>query len=276
MSRCFPFPPLGYEKKTRTDEEIKPDKKDVFVDNKIIKQYTGNNGEMVREINHLAKENKDSKFLLEFERIIKEGNGAAGNQLVQKFTNSDHRKDEGTVRLLARNSGTLRDDSEKLKDKGFYAKKIEGKGINAQVRPFGNATVQNHTGNFHPKADGVPKLLGKYMDRNLEATVGGKEKRLYQVHGNINISQKRSKFGNAKRTEKKKEKDIIRAYPTCFLKDSLDSYSDYQQSTKHRRSVSDRLLDVHSLIFQYFRFALYDLLTLVASAATLTLLFNLL
>ncbi|CAI8610901.1 unnamed protein product [Vicia faba] len=139
MSRCFPFPPLG-------------------------------------EINHLAKENKDSKFLLEFERRIKEGNGAAGNQLVQKFTNSDHRKDEGTVGLLARNSGTLRDDNEKLKDMGFDAKKIARKGVNAQVRPFGNATVQNHADNFHPKADGVPKLLGKYMDRNLEATVGGKEK----------------------------------------------------------------------------------------------------
>ncbi|CAI8583525.1 unnamed protein product [Vicia faba] len=267
MSRCFPFPPLGYEKKTRTDEVNSKRKSSLIrmMSLSIIKLSNSIlvNGEMVREINHLAKENKDSKFLLEFERRIKEGNGAAGNQLVQKFTNSNHRKDEGTVRLLARNSGTLRDDSEKLKDKGFDAKKIEGKGINAQVRPFGNATVQNHTGNFHPKADGVPKLLGKYMDRNLEATVGGKEK-------------KRSKFGNAKRTEKKKEKDIIRAYPTCFLKDSLDSYSDYQQSTKHCRSVSDRLLDAHSLIFQYFRFALYDLLTLVASAATLTLLFILL
>ncbi|KAL5053851.1 hypothetical protein RYX36_034533, partial [Vicia faba] len=218
----------------KLQKEIKPDKKDVFVDNKIIKQYTGNNGEMVREINHLAKENKDSKFLLEFERRIKDDNGAAGNQLVQKFTNSDHRKDEGTVRLLARNSGTLRDDSEKLKDKGFDAKKIEGKGINAQVRPFGNATVQNHAGNFHPntdrgfdakkiegkginaevrpfgnatvqnhasnfhpKADGVPKLLGKYMDRNLEATVGGKEK--------VNEKKDKTVGGKEKIDEKKEE-----------------------------------------------------------------------
>ncbi|XP_058731728.1 uncharacterized protein LOC131603437 isoform X2 [Vicia villosa] len=303
----------------KLQKEIKPDKKDAFVDNKIIKQYTGNNGEMAREINHQAKENKDSKFLLEFERRIKDDNGAASNQLVQKFTNADHRKDEGTIRLLARNSGTLHDDSEKLKDKrfdakkiegkginaqvrpfenatvqnhagnfhpnsdrgfnakkiegkainaevrpfgnatvqnhagnlhpnadrgfdakkiegkginaevrpfrnatvqnhagnlhpnadrGFDAKKIEGKGINAEVRPFGNATVQNHAGNFHPKADGMPKFLGKYIDRNSEATVGGKEKidekKDKTVGGNEKINEKKEE-GKEKVKEKKEE-----------------------------------------------------------------------
>ncbi|CAL5214084.1 unnamed protein product [Lathyrus oleraceus] len=343
MSRCFPFPPPGYEKKTRTDDvdllrkekkrekkhkkdkdkekkekrekrekegrekkpkdkdkkeknrekkkdkdkdkvkdrdrdksktctadgkglagqaeglnagklqkEIKPDKKDVFVDNKIIKQYTGNNGEMAKEINHLAKENKDSKFLLEFERRIKDDdNGATGNQLVQKFTNADHRKDEGTVRFLARNSGIFSDDSEKLEDKVLDAKKIEGKGINAEVRPFGNATAQNHTGNFHlkadggfdakkierkginaevrpfgnatvqnhagnfrPKADGIPKLLGKYIDRNWEATVGGKEKvdekKDRTVGGKEKIYEKKEE-GKEKVMEKKEEgKDKVK------------------------------------------------------------------
>ncbi|GAU32185.1 hypothetical protein TSUD_68560 [Trifolium subterraneum] len=193
----------------KLQKEIKPDKKAIFVDNKITRQY--NNGEMERENNHLAEENKDSKFLLELERRIKDDNGGAGNQLVQKFTNADHRKDEGTVRLLARNSSALRDGSEKLKDKGFDAKKIDGKGIHAgkgipaEVRTVGNTAVQNHAGNFHPKADGIPKLLGKYFDGNSEARVGGKEKVDEKKDGGKEKVKEKKDEGKEKVKEKKEE-----------------------------------------------------------------------
>ncbi|CAJ2677486.1 unnamed protein product [Trifolium pratense] len=202
----------------KLQKEIKPDKKGIFVDNKITRQYTGNNGEMDRDNNHLAEENKDSKFLLELERRIKDDNGGAGNQLAQKFTNADHRKDEGTVRLLARNSSALHGGSEKLKDKGFDAKKIEvrpvgntavqnhaGKGIHAEVRPVGNTAVQNHAGNFHPKTDGTPKLLGKYSDGNLEARVGGKEKVDEKKDGGKEKVKEKKDEGKEKVKEKKDE-----------------------------------------------------------------------
>jgi hypothetical protein len=190
---------------SKLQKEIKPDKKGIFVDNKITRQYTGNNGETDRENNHLAEENKDSKFLLELERRIKDDNGGAGNQLVQKFTNADHRKDEGTVRLLARNSSALRDSGEKFKDKGFDAKKMDGKGIHAEVRPVGNTAVQNHAGNFHPKADAVPKLLGKYFDGNLEARVGGKEKVDEKKDGGKEKVKEKKDEGKEKVKEKKEE-----------------------------------------------------------------------
>ncbi|XP_020207780.2 myb-like protein X, partial [Cajanus cajan] len=158
-------------------KEIKQDeKKGVLFENRLTKQYTGNNGEKAREKNHLVEENKDSKFLLEFDRRIRDGDGGASNQLVHKFTNTDHRKDEASVRLVARGGGTWPDGNEKLKDRGPDAKKIDGRGLQAEGRPIGNAPVQNHTGNLHPRVDGIPKLLGKYFERNLEATIEGKEK----------------------------------------------------------------------------------------------------
>jgi len=188
----------------KLQKEIKPDKKGLFVDNKIIKQYNGNNGEMARENNHLAEDNKDPKFLLEFERRIKDDNGGAGNQLVQKFTNSNHRMDEGTVKFMARSSGTMRDGGEKLRDKGLDAKKIDGKGMLAEVRPVGNTTVQKHAGNFHPKADGIPKPMGKYFDKNLEATIGGKEKvDEKKDEGNEKVREK--KDGRKEKVKEKKE-----------------------------------------------------------------------
>ena len=157
-------------------KEIKQnDKKDVLFEHKLIKQHAGNNGEKVGENNHLA-ENRDSKFLLELDRRIKDNDGGAGNHLVQKFTIAENRKDEGAVRLVAKGSGTLPDVKEKLQDKGINARKIDGRGIWPEACPVGNATVQNHAGNFHPRVDEMPRCLEKNFHRTLEATVGGKEK----------------------------------------------------------------------------------------------------
>ncbi|XP_019445479.1 PREDICTED: myb-like protein X [Lupinus angustifolius] len=150
------------------------DKKGIFFVEKLTKQHTSHNGEKARENNHLA-DNKDSKFLFEFDRRIKDNNGGAGNQLVQKFSNTNnHRNDDGTVKLVAKGSDAWPGSKEKLKDMDLDAKKIDGKGIRAEVRPIGNATFQNHAGNFHPRVDGMPGLLEKNFDRTMEAAVEGK------------------------------------------------------------------------------------------------------
>ncbi|XP_027334634.1 TRAF3-interacting protein 1-like isoform X2 [Abrus precatorius] len=250
MSRCFPFPPPGYEKKTRTDDldllkkdkkekhrekkkdkdkdrdkdkskisaadekgfpgqaqgpnasklhqkEIKPnDKKGVLFDDKLTKQYAGNNGEKARENNHLVEENRDSKFLLELDRRIRNNDGGAGNQLVHKFTTAEHRKDEETVRLVAKGSGTWPDGKDRLQDKGNDSRKIDGRGIWAEARPIGNAAVQNHAGNFHPRVDQMPRSLEKNFDKTLETTFEGKER----------VKEKKDDKQGEKRKDKEKEK----------------------------------------------------------------------
>ncbi|OIW17995.1 hypothetical protein TanjilG_31368 [Lupinus angustifolius] len=161
--------------KLHQNEIKQSDKKGILFEEKLTKQYTGHNGEKARENSHVAEESKDSKFLLELERRIKDNSGGAGNQLVQKFSNTNnHRKVEGTVKLVPK--GTWPDSKEKLKDMDLDAKKIDGKEIWAEVRPIGNATVQNHAGNFHPRVDGMPRLVEANFSRTLEATVEGKEK----------------------------------------------------------------------------------------------------
>ncbi|KAK7400079.1 hypothetical protein VNO78_11279 [Psophocarpus tetragonolobus] len=173
----FPRQVEGLNADKLHQKEIKQDdKKGILFDNRLTKQYTGNNGEKAREKNHLAEENRDSKFLLELDRRIRDDDGGVNNQLVHKFTNTNHRRDEGTVRLVAKGVGTRPDGNEKPKDMGLDVKKIDGRGMQDEVRAIGNAPVQNHVGNFHTRVDGIPKLLGKYFERNLEATVEGKEK----------------------------------------------------------------------------------------------------
>ncbi|KAK7247079.1 hypothetical protein RIF29_41956 [Crotalaria pallida] len=173
------FPGQGVDpnaSKSHQNEIKQSDKKGILFEGKLAQQYTGHNGERARENNHLAEENKDSKFLLELDRRIKDNNGGAGNQFVQKLSNTNHRKGEGPVKLVGKGVGTLPDAKEKPQDMDIDTKKIDGKHIRAEVRPIGNATVQNHAGNFHPRVDGMPRPMEKIFDRSLEATIEGKEK----------------------------------------------------------------------------------------------------
>lgn len=155
-------------------KEIKPnDRKGVLLEDKLTKQYANNNGEKARENNHLAEENKDSKFLVEFDRRIRDSDGGAKNQLVQKFTIAEHRRDEGAVRFVARGSGTWPDGKERPQDKGIDTRKVDKRGIWAESQPIGNEKVQNHSGKFQPRVDEirpignatVPNHSGKFQPR---------------------------------------------------------------------------------------------------------------
>ncbi|CAJ1939076.1 unnamed protein product [Sphenostylis stenocarpa] len=173
----FPRQAEGLNTGNLHQKELKQDdKKGILFENRLTQQYSGNNGEKARDKNPLAEENTDSRFLLELDRRIRNDDGGANNQFVHTFTGANHRKDEGTVRLVAKGGGSRLDGNEKLMDKGLDVKKIDARGVQAEVRPIGNSPVQNHTGNFHPGDDGIPKVLGKYFEKNLEATVEGKEK----------------------------------------------------------------------------------------------------
>jgi hypothetical protein len=152
-------------------KEIKQnDKKAFLFEDRLTKQHGSNNGEKARENNHLVEENKDSKFLMELDRRIRNNDGGAGTQLVQKFTTADSRKDEETVRLVAKISGagTWPDGKEKLQNKGVDAKKIDGRGIRAEARPIGNATVQNDA--VDGKKIGTwPNGKEKFQDKGIDA-----------------------------------------------------------------------------------------------------------
>ncbi|MED6130786.1 hypothetical protein PIB30_003807 [Stylosanthes scabra] len=212
----------AYQKETKQS-----DKKGTFVEEKPAKQHTIDNGEKVRQNNHLAKENKDSKFVMEFDRMVRDDNGGAGNHLVQ-FTNTDHRKEDEAFRFVGKGSGTWFDGKERLNDKAFNAKKIDGKGIQAQERPFANAAVPNHVGNFHPRVDGTPKVLEKNrtleagnihprvdgvskimekkIEKTLEANIEGKERvKEKKDEGKEKVKEKKDE-GKEKVKEKKDEK----------------------------------------------------------------------
>ncbi|PQQ05559.1 myb-like protein X [Prunus yedoensis var. nudiflora] len=274
MSRCFPFPPPGYEKKARTDDvdllkkekhrekrhkkekkdkekreskeksekdrsdgkhrekkdkkEKNRDKKDKekdrdpvkdkispsdekrnpgktesfgaekfipkeYKDNCVDKRYTGQVGgyqaEKLSQNRHLAVENHNS-VLLELGRRTKDEARGIGNHVVEKITESDRKKDEGMVRLVAKDADILAEVKEKNKDKRVDDRKTDGQGVRVAAQISGNTMVQNPVGMVETKVEGLSRPLGSNVDRKID----GKEKT-------------KEKEGDDKRREKRKEKD---------------------------------------------------------------------
>jgi len=176
-------------------------------ENRLTKQYSGNNGEKAREKIPLAK-NMESKFLLELDRRIRNDDGGATNQLVHNFTDANHGKNEAADRLVAKGGGTRLDGDEKLKDKGLDVKKIDGRGVQAEVRPIGNSPAQNYGGTFHPRVDGIPTLIGKYFEKNLETVEGTQKVKEKKDEGTEKTEEEKVKEKKDEGKEKvKKKKD---------------------------------------------------------------------
>lgn len=133
-------------------------------------------------------ENRNS-VLVELARRTKDEARGIGNQLVEKITGSDPRKDEGMVRLVAKGSGILAEVKENSKDKRVDVRKMDVQGVRDATQVSGVAMVQN-PGVVQPKVQGLPKPF----ESNVERKTDGKEKT-------------KEKEGDEKRGEKRKDKD---------------------------------------------------------------------
>lgn len=206
-------------------ENKQNDRKGILLEEKSSKHLVDNNGEKSREKNnHQAEENKDSKFLQELGRRIKDdaagaGNqlgqelprrvkedGKAGNQLVQKFSFANQKRDEGAARLVAKDSGNWLDGKERIKDKSIDVKKIDGQGMWAEARPIGNAAVPNHAGNFVSRVSGTPRSSEKNFNGAAEATLETRKEKKDDKPRDKRKDKDKEKKGHGKDKDRDKEK----------------------------------------------------------------------
>ncbi|KAI9114887.1 hypothetical protein K1719_013900 [Acacia pycnantha] len=209
-------------------KEIKQnDRKGVFLEEELPKRFADNNGEKARvENNHLAEENKDSIFLQELGRRIKEDDGGAsnqlgqelgknikeedrraGNNLVQKFIFASHKKDEGTARLVAKDSSTWLDSKAKIEDKSIDVRKIDRQGIRVEARPIETATIRNHARHFHSRVGGTSRSLEKNFDTAAEATIQTSKEKKDDQPGDKRKDRDKAKKGHGKDKDRDKEKE---------------------------------------------------------------------
>ncbi|KAJ4968365.1 hypothetical protein NE237_015066 [Protea cynaroides] len=225
MSRCFPFPPPGYEKKARTDEtDILPkekqkekkhkkekdkekkekkdkerskdkhkekkdrkekhkDKKDKDRDKDKNKtsdekknegRYEGYNGEKIDQNSQRAEEIKDSKFVQELGRRIRDAEKGTGVQMLENLTGTDQRKAEGMARLV-----------ENVVDKRFEVKEknkvcADQKRAEAGMASVVEKDVSNRVEGKEKSKAGFDQRRAEGMARVVENAVnwaeGGKER----------------------------------------------------------------------------------------------------
>uniref|UniRef100_A0A2P2JKN5 Uncharacterized protein MANES_12G049400 n=1 Tax=Rhizophora mucronata TaxID=61149 RepID=A0A2P2JKN5_RHIMU len=254
MSRCFPFPPPGYEKKDiiddtdllakekRKDKKHKKDKKDKekregkekkdkdiskekhrekkerkekhkdkdrdkeknqIIDKKRVEgQPQLQNGEKVGPNSLQDKEIKDSRYVLELSKRIREDDEASGSQFSQKTTATVQRRAELPGRAVDSSTGKQLEEREKVKDKNEDHRKVNGQRNHIDTRGVGKTLDQNYSGMGQEKVDGIARLVEKDTERQTE----GKEKSKHNKSDNKDNKHKQ-KHRDQKKHRKSKDKE---------------------------------------------------------------------
>ncbi|XVE84693.1 hypothetical protein DITRI_Ditri17bG0033800 [Diplodiscus trichospermus] len=127
---------------------------------KLAGQFSGYNGEKIGQKSHLDEDIRDSKFVQELGRRVRDEGASVGNQLVDKFMGTNRKRDEGMVRPVAKMAITL--------DKRSDDRKLDVQGTKEETRSARNA------GSAADKArvEGIPIQV----ENNTERWGEGKEK----------------------------------------------------------------------------------------------------
>ncbi|XWS35175.1 hypothetical protein CRYUN_Cryun21dG0103400 [Craigia yunnanensis] len=137
---------------------------------KLAGEFSGYNGEKISQKSHQAEDFRDSKFVQELGRRVRDEGAGARNQFVDKFMGTDGKRDEGMVRLVAKTDNTLVEEKEK--NKGSDDRKLDVQGTREETRSARNATVQNLAGAVKARVEGILRQV----ENNNERQGGGKEK----------------------------------------------------------------------------------------------------
>ncbi|XP_057959130.1 uncharacterized protein LOC131151748 [Malania oleifera] len=177
---------------------------------KSARLVQGYNGDKLSQNCCLAEVTKDSKeFVQELGRRIQDDSRGTGNQLVEKFSSRDWKK-EGMVRVVSKDAVTWAEGKEKSKDKRVGDRMFDGQGVQEEARSSGNAVVQNHPGTIQNREEA--RSSGNAAVQNLPGTiqnrVGGMPRQMENIEKRMEGKERtKEKEGDVERGDKHKDKD---------------------------------------------------------------------
>ncbi|XP_022733182.1 DNA ligase 1-like [Durio zibethinus] len=172
---------------------------------KLVGQFSGYNGEKISQKSHPAEDFRDSKFVQELGRRIRDDGAGVGNQLVDKFIGTDRKRDEGVVRLVAKTANTL--VGEKEKNKRSDERKLDVQGTWEETRSAGNAVVQNLSGAVKNRVEGIPRQVENNTEKQGEGKEKTKEKESDDKIRDKPKDKDREKKSHGKDKDRDKEKE---------------------------------------------------------------------
>lgn len=190
-----------------------------------LQGHTGGNKTVLHSFTD--KDSQDSIFMVEFSKRINDEGKGSGSQLVGGIMDTGFKKVESIDKFAVRNSCTVVEAEEKIKDKQVDNWKIDGQRIHHEEKFNGNAKSQNLSGSIQNKL-GVSKSKD-----NSEGTTEGKEKLKERERDDKRGEKRKSKHkdkqskGEDKKSKKEKRKED-------------NAKKDRQQSEKDSSRISDK------------------------------------
>ncbi|TYJ14807.1 hypothetical protein E1A91_A10G142500v1 [Gossypium mustelinum] len=190
----------GHEKFIPKEKGSEKDRSSFSGEKKFAGQFSGYNGEKLSQ-SCQAEDFRDSKFVHELGRRVRDEGAGAGNQLVEKHMGTVPKRDEGMVRLVAKTANALVEEKEKNKRSDDRKSNVQG--IRDETRSSGNAMVQNIVGAVNARVEGIPRQVGSSNERRDE----GKDKTKEKKNDDKIRDKHKTKDGEKKSHGKDKDRD---------------------------------------------------------------------
>ncbi|GLT97740.1 hypothetical protein SLE2022_152890 [Rubroshorea leprosula] len=197
------------------EKERNKDRNSVSGENKLAGQFSGYNGEKLNQNSHLAQDYKNSKFVQDLGRKVRDEERGTETQLVEKFMGTEQKREEGSVRLLSSKSARMLAEGKEKNKKGDN-RRLDGQGIGQESRFSENALVHNVSEAVPTRVDGIPKQVDgdvdwwMEVDRDVDWWMEGNEKtKDKEIDDRLGDKQKdkdREKKSHVKDKDKDKEK----------------------------------------------------------------------
>lgn len=147
-------------------------------------------------------ETKDSKYVQDLARRIKDEDRATKSQTVQKVTVTEHRRAELPGRVVENKIGNRFEEKEKVNNKKENVRKVNGQtNHHVEARVFENTTFQNFSSMDQRRVEGTAKLMEK---KDVGKQMEGKEKK---KHKESNSKADKHKDRDREKKSKSKDKD---------------------------------------------------------------------
>ncbi|XP_010274072.1 PREDICTED: DEAD-box ATP-dependent RNA helicase 42-like [Nelumbo nucifera] len=210
--------------KDKKDKEKDKDKHKTFGDKRNEGRPEGHNAETLGQNIQCAEEIKDSKFVQELGRRIRYEDKGTGNQMVENFTGTDHRKAEFMCRLVEKGMENSVQGKENNKDKKSDDRRADGQRNKDEEKGMGNAMLQSSTKMDQRTAEKTARPMEKDTEKRMEGKEKNKDKE--NRRKDKHKEKDREKKGKGKDKNRDKEKEKVKE------KSELREQDKYRESSK--------------------------------------------
>ncbi|OVA03778.1 hypothetical protein BVC80_8843g11 [Macleaya cordata] len=177
MSRCFPFPPPGYEKKARTDDDLLTKEKHKEKKHKKEKKDKKREGKEKKDKDRSKDKQKKDRKDKHKDKKDKDRDKDKNKTLDDKSKNSGEKRIEGGIPESYNGGKTSENSQRPVEIKVSKSVEDLGRGIGDEDRRTRNQMVETFNGTNQWRAEGMGRVVEKDYEKRGEGDKKGDDKK---------------------------------------------------------------------------------------------------